>query len=308
MNTTDPRLLNLSYSGLLDAHACPRKFQLKRLNATRDSEESAEASITFAFGHVVGEGIQLVFENKTEQEVIWAMFLRWKPDLFADNPRQAKSFWLAVAAIQRFISLRNAGFLDEWELVYYDGKPAVELSFAIHLPNGYRYRGFVDAVLRNKISGEVMILECKTSSATNLNPAQYKNSAQAIGYSIVLDSLFPELSSYEVLYLVYLTKKLEYESLPFTKSYLQRALWIQELLLDVEILTLYESKEVYPMRGESCYNYYQECEFLQTCSLSTALLSRAETAEDVEARINKEAEYQIVVTIEDLIKAQLQKV
>lgn len=303
----DKRLLNLSYSSRLDLHSCPRRFQLSRLSATRDNAEDAEASVTFAFGHVVGQGIQHCFEERTETEVFWQMFLMWKPDLFATNERQKKSFWLAVAAIQQFRSLRAGGYLNEWELVYHDGEPACELSFAINLPNSYRYRGFVDAVLQHKTDGRIMVLEVKTSSATNLNPASYKNSAQAVGYSVVLDHLFPDLSSYEVLYLVYLTKSLKFEPLPFSKSYLQRALWIQELLLDCELLTLYEKTGVYPMHGESCLPFYRECEYLQTCTLSTEYLTSPMTEEQEAALAQKESEYQINVTIEDLIKAQLRK-
>lgn len=303
----DSRLLNISYSGLLELHSCPRKFQLKKLNATVEQEEEVNASITYAFGHVVGYGIQLVLESKSEPEIFWQCFLMWEPDLFAENQKQKKSFWLAMAAIEQFISLRNNGFLEGWELVYYNGKPAVELSFCINLPNGFRYRGFVDAVLQHKITGQVMVLECKTSSATNLNPAQYKNSAQAVGYSVVLDSLFPELSAYEVMYLVYTTKNMQWNPLPFNKSYLQRALWIQELILDCEMITLYEKAQVYPMHGESCFDYYSECYYLQTCTLSTDLLSKPETEEQIAAREKKESEYQITVSVEDLIRSQLAK-
>lgn len=302
----DPRILNLSYSSLLTLHSCPRKFQLYKLGHTVDTED-AEDSITFAFGHVVGHGIQLVFENYSEDEIIWKLFLEWKPELFALDEKRQKSFWLAISAIQQFISLKANGFLDEWELVYHEGKPATELSFCINLPNGFRYRGFVDAVLQNKTSEKIMVLECKTSSATNLNPAQYKNSAQAIGYSIVLDNLFPDLSSYEVLYLVYLTKAKKYEPLPFDKSYLQRALWIQELLLDMEIILLYENSGVYPMHGESCLEFYRECMYLQTCTLSTPLLIKQETEEEIKKREEKESEYQITVSVEDLIRNQLSK-
>ena len=303
----DPRLQNLSYSGLLTFHTCPRLFQLEKLNAQVDAEEDYEASVTFAFGHVVGLGIQLHFEGFSEDQIYWRLFLHWAPDLQATNEKQKKSFWLALGAIRNFLSMRAHGYLSEWELVYQDSKPATELSFVITLPNGFRYRGFVDGVLRHKVTGEIMVLEVKTTSATNLNPAQYKNSAQAVGYSVVLDHLFPELSSYEVLYLVYCTKSLEYTSLPFTKSYLQRALWIQELLLDVELITLYESRGVYPMHGESCLQYYRECKFLQTCTMSTSLLTSPETPESVEKRLQKESEYQIQVTVEELIQAQLRK-
>jgi hypothetical protein len=303
----DKRILNLSYSSRLDLHSCPRRFQLHKLNATPDSEDSLESSVTFAYGHLVGLGIQLHLEGKTESEILWQLFLFWKPDLYADNPKQNKSFWLAVAAVQQFVSLRFNGFLSDWELVYHEDKPACELSFAVILPNGFRYRGFVDAVLRNKVDGRIMVLEVKTSSATNLNQASYKNSAQAVGYSVVLDHLFPELSSYEVMYLVYLSKAMSYEQLPFRKSYLQRALWIQELLLDCELITLYEGAGVYPMHGESCLPFFRECEYLQTCTLSTARLTKPLSAEEELELDKREAEYQIVVGVEDLIKSQLAK-
>ena len=151
------------------------------------------------------------------------------------------------------------------------------------------------------------MLEVKTTSATNLNPAQYKNSAQGIGYSVVLDHMFPTLSSYEVLYLVYTTKNFQWNPLPFQKSYLQRAQWIQELILDCEVLAMYEQAGVYPMRGESCYDYYRECQYLQTCTLNTAYLTTTLTAEEEQKYLEKESQYQVRVTVQDLITAQLGK-
>lgn len=303
----DIRLQNLSYSGNLTLHACPRLFQLHRLNAEADTQEDYESSVTFAFGHCVGLGIQLAFQEKSIDQTVWEMFLFWEPDLFAENQKQVKSFWHAVSAVQTLYSLRSNGFLQDWELVYHDNKPAVELGFCINLPDNFRYRGFADAVLRNKVSGKVMVLEVKTTSATNLNPATYKNSSQAIGYSIVLDYLFPDLSSYEVLYLVYLSKSFRYEPLQFTKSYLQRALWIQELLLDVEAIKLYESCGVYPMHGENCVQYYRDCKYLQSCTLSTEYLTKPLSAEQEAKYLEKEKDYAIQVDISTLIQAQIDK-
>ena len=303
----DTRLKQLSYSSRLTLHNCPRKFQLDKLQAPQHDDDSNKSSVTFAFGHIVGYGIQLAFENKTEEEIIWAMFLMWEPDLFADNPKQAKSFWEGIQAVQKLLSMRDVGFLEDWELVYIDDKPACELSFIISLPNDFKYRGFVDAVLRNKENGEIMVLEVKTTGMSNINAATYKNSAQAIGYSVVLDHLFPELSSYEVLYLVYKTKQREYETLPFTKSYLQRALWIRELLLDIEIIQLYEAAEIYPMHGESCFNFFRECEYIYTCTLSTDKLTDAITPEQEQKILDTHETFQINIGIHDLIKTQLRK-
>ena len=231
------------------------------------------------------------------------MFLGWHtPSLFDEDEKLNKSLWTAILAIQRFALIRDA-VLKDYELVYHEGKPACELSFSILLPDGFRLRGFVDAVLRHRITGEILVLECKTTGSATVNPATYKNSAQAIGYSVVLDHLYPELSSYKVLYLVYTTKQGEYIPLPFTKTFLQRALWIRELLLDIETIKMYAEAEIFPMRGESCYSFFRECEYLQTCQLSTEYLTKPCTPEQEDR-----TEYQVVITLADLLTSQLSKV
>ena len=303
----DTRLKQLSYSSLLTLHSCPRKYQLDRLQAPKGDDDKNKSSVTFAFGHVVGLGIQLAFESKSEEEIIWQMFLMWDVDIHEDNPKQNKSFWEAIVAVQKIIAMRESGFLNDWQLAYHEGKPCCELSFLIHLPNGFRYRGFVDAVLQNQLTGEIMVLEVKTTSMSAVNSATYRNSAQAIGYSVILDHLFPELSSYEVLYLVYKTKSREYDTLPFTKSYLQRALWIRELLLDIDMIELYEEADIYPMHGESCYNFYRECEYIYTCTLSTGKLTESITPEQEQKILEAHETYQIKITLDDLIQSQLRK-
>jgi hypothetical protein len=303
----DIRLQHLSYSSLLTLHTCPRKFQLDKLNAEKESFDlDGSQSLTFAYGHAVGTGIQLLLQRTLMDEVIWQTFLNWNVDLALDNPKQKKSFYLAVIALMKFEGIA-AAYLKDYDLVIHEGQPAVELSFSITLPDGFKYRGFVDAVLRHRETGEVVVLECKTSSATNINAAQYKNSSQAVGYSVVLDVIAPDVSSYRVFYLPYKTKSGEYELFTFPKSYLQRALWIQELLLDVELVKMYEGVGIYPMRGESCFSFYRECEYYNTCTLSNQFMTKVMTAEEEERFQEKEATYQIQLTLKDLIDAQLAK-
>jgi hypothetical protein len=59
------------------------------------------------------------------------------------------------------------------------------------------------------------------------------------------------------------------------------------------------------MHGESCYDYFSECQYLQTCTLATNLLTRAMTPEEDEKFEKKEQEWQLVVTVADLIESQL---
>jgi len=305
----DLRIKNLSYSSLLTLHACPRKYQLYKLQSKDLTvKEDVSSNVTFAYGHVVGEAIQDTLQDKSESEILMKLFLGWHADLLDSNTKQNKSIWTAIHAVNKFRFLRANGLLKDYELVYYDGKPAVEFSFSITFPDGFIYRGYVDAVLRHRITGEVVVLECKTTSATSVNPATYKNSAQAIGYSIVLDHLFPDLSSYKIYYLVYLTKTQEYEIYPFDKSYLQRALWIQELLLDIEIIKLYENTGVYPMHGESCLDFYKECEYMNICTLGTDKIAKPLTQKTVEKITEEHKTYQIQLSLSDLIESQLSKV
>lgn len=307
-STIDKRIRNLSYSSLLTLHSCPRKYQLYKLGSTTgEQQEDKPGSITFAYGHLVGTGIQELLEGKTLNQTILNAFANWSCDIFDENPKQNKSFWSGIHALRQFSHMRANGYLDGYELVYYDGKPACELSFAIELPDGFVYRGFVDAVLQHESTGEIIVLECKTTGLANVNPATYKNSAQAIGYSIVLDAMFPTLSSYKVLYLIYLSKQEEFIQLPFDKSYYQRALWIQELLLDIEMIKLYESQSIFPMHGESCYSFFRECEYYQVCTLSTKHLTNPLTAEQEEKMDEDLNAFQIRITLSDLINAQIAK-
>ena len=149
---SDPRIKLLSYSSLLKLHECPRSYQLYKLNATVEAEEDAEASLTYAYGHAVGTGIQLCFQGFSYEDTCFYLFCSWSVDLLAEDTKRKKSFFLALAAIKQFYFLRSNGYLSDWELVEYNGKPAVELSFAVSLPNDYCYRGSVDVVLRNKIT------------------------------------------------------------------------------------------------------------------------------------------------------------
>lgn len=306
----------LSYSSLLTLHSCPRKFQLYKLQVG-GAEDSESDSLTFAFGHLVGDGIQLALKGLTEDQVVWKLFLSWKPDLLSNNEKQKKSFFLGIFAVQKFILTLESSLLYGYDLVYIpytdsengkeSVKPACELSFKILFPDGFEFRGHVDAVLQHKTTKKILVLEVKTTSSASINIAQYKNSAQAVGYSVVLDHIFPELSSYDVLYLPYKTKTLEYEPLLFTKSYLQRALWIQELLLDIETIRLYETTGVFPMRGESCFQWYRECEYFTVCTLKTEYLTQPPQKES-EKEPKKEPVYDYTLHIKDLISSQLSRV
>ncbi|MAP95941.1 MAG: hypothetical protein CMK07_13625 [Ponticaulis sp.] len=305
----DPRIKLLSHSSRNLLHACPRKYELYKLKSnsvSTDPEREQESEVTLNFGSVVGVGIQSVIEGKSFDRAVLDCFLEWEIDLDAATERQNKSYYRAIYAVKKFYDLYTLGAISDYELVYYKGKPACELSFNIILPNGYRYRGFLDVVLRHKETGEIIVLELKTSSGI-AQPAMFQNSGQAIGYSVVLDELFPELSSYSVYYLVYETRSYEYKPMHFMKSLSKRAQWLSEMLLDIEKLELYHKSDLFPMHGESCYSFGRPCEYLGICEHSNLQLTKPYT-NLVEAYVKEdEGKYQFNVDFETLIERQLEK-
>ena len=299
----DPRILNLSYSSLLALHTCPRKFELDKKQTKYKTEDDDKTTLTFAFGHLIGDGIARIFVGESWERIVFQAFLDWPVDLFAEDAKADKSFWSGLLALKKFHYMRESGFLSNYQVLYYQGKPAVELSFKVSFPDGFMVRGFVDVVLQEIYTGEIVVIECKSTGMTTINPATYKNSAQGIGYSVVLDVVAPETSSYQVYYLVYKTKGQEFEILPFTKTYLQRALWIKEILLDIEMLKLYAAPDsLFPMHGESCVQFFRDCKYLNTCQLSTDYLTSPPTYTDLDTK-----EYEINLSLLDLIDAQLKK-
>lgn len=306
-NLIPPKLLNTSYSSLQTLHRCPRKFFLERLKPNRDRENNA----TLAFGHAVGEGIQSVLSGDGWNRTLIRMFLAWDVDIFDDlEDKDGKTFWFAVNAVEKFIQIRDT-VLGEYEIARWtnpssgEEEPAVELGFRITTPDGFKYRGFVDVVLRHKATGEFLVLELKTTKSRTPNEATYKNSGQALGYSIVLDSVAPGYSKYHVLYLVYSSVAREYTPMPFTKNYLQRAEWIHSFMLDVEIIKLYHQNQLWPKNGDSCFAFFRPCEFYQSCGMSDAVL----VPESVRMQEPKpEAKMiSIELTLMDLINSQLDR-
>jgi hypothetical protein len=315
-NPLDYRLRNLSYSASLKLHACPRKFQLDRLNSKGEDEDlTGMRAVTFAFGHAVGDGIQALVKGTPLDEVLFDTFVKWPVDLFVTDTVKKKDLYYAMAAIVAFESTYTAqsSDLSEYDLYYYTDSegiehPALELAFVIELPDGFLYRGKADVVLAHKETRELLVLEVKTDGSREVNPAKYKNSAQALGYSVVLDAIAPNYSSYTVMYVVYATIGMGFQYFDFLKTRYMRASWITQIVLDVEAIKMYEQVDSYPMYGESCFDWNRTCAYYNLCTLSTENLIKPLTEKGLLNLVEKNKEYYIRLTLADLIDSQLDSV
>jgi hypothetical protein len=257
----------LSYSTRLTLHGCPRRFILDKVTAKPEEQDD---NPDFLFGHSVAAGVQSFIAFGDKDRALLDAFLAWNGSLETEKEKSKKSIWFALAAVIQFCTISH-GILNGWEVAMINEKPAVELSFAINLENGWRYLGHIVLVLVNSSTGQMMVLELKTTSFNSVNEATYKNSDQAIGYSIVLDSLARRLGldsrNYTVLYLVYMTGNQTFEPLPFIKTGAARAVWLHDLLVDCSIGDTYRQQNHFPMRGESCFSFFRQCEYFGTCDL-----------------------------------------
>ena len=272
----------LSHSSIETLHSCPRKFEIYRMNYA----PKEKGTIDTAFGHAVGVGVQELLISKSANETlpalrdantsllteyqnaVWKMFLSWEVDIDEVKPKSKKSFHTACLAVEKYQQQLLPLLTEEWGLAYFQGKPAVELGFIIKLPNDYYYRGYVDAVLVNKKEKRFRVLELKTTGLSVVDIAQYKNSFQGVGYGVILDKLAASMdysADYYVDYLVYKTVGQEFITFPFLKTNYQRAKWLSQLLVETETIDLYLQKELFPTHGESCYNFYRQCQYFGIC-------------------------------------------
>jgi len=268
-----------SFSKLTLLHECPRKYELEGLRASSRDEaaERTQTNVDFAFGHAVGSGIQTYGATGNLVAAQFAAFLAWKMPWDAEKTDKSgkpvgKSLALALYAVEKFQEFRRLE-LGEYDVLRLpDGRPATELSFAVDTQNGFFHFGHIDTVLQHRTTKRLAVWEGKTSGKDSVTDADFANSYQALGYSVVLDAISEQLGlpgqEYEVLYITYSSKSREFMILPFTKNRSQRAEWLQDLLLNHAMIKQYRELNFFPKRGNSCINQWgRQCQWFGNCQM-----------------------------------------
>jgi hypothetical protein len=140
------------------------------------------------------------------------------------------------------------------------------------------------------------------------NEAEFKNSSQGLGYSVIVDAIAARLGvvspdSYEIIYGIYKTTAFEWEIMKFTKSFTQRALWIRDILLDMKRIADYSEADYWPLYGEHCFSYFRACEYFDVCNMSDSVL----LDDQPKLIAEEEGKYEFKFTLAELITAQLEK-
>lgn len=291
-----------SYSQLTELHRCPRKFQLMKQQAdVQSSLDAVEENLNFAFGHAVGAGIQSWLATKNMDAALFNCFMAWNAGFDERDRYGSKSIWEAHMAVEKFIPFAMEELADYEILTLANGKPAIEIAFSIHAERGNKHYGHMDIGLRNIRTGKVAVGECKTTKYKEAEEAFYANSGQGVSYSTMLETLYPGITEYEVLYLVYSSSARKWQLMPFTKSVKHKVEWIKDLLLDHSLIETYERIHFYPKRGEACYDFGRRCQYYGECNLVSDVplprLPEEDEAENVD----------YILKLEDIITVQRQR-
>lgn len=276
----------LSFSRLNTLHTCARKFQLAELLNLKQFTPSAHT----AFGHAFAAGAQeylaarsrgMCTEDARALAFVCAVAAWDMENLWARDKGGSKCIERALLGVDRFIATEAEQLLEHYEVAQFADRQAVELFFFLRLPNGYSFQGHIDLVLRNRETGELVVLEIKTEGGA-FNIAKWSNSAQALGYNCILNAhgmITGAQAAYHVLYLHFDTVNLDFTLAPFSKPLSVSSEWLTSLLLEVQMLELYKEYGVYPKDGNACFEWKRNCEFYGTCDLTSMQhMGRGESA------------------------------
>ena len=289
--------IRLSHSTLELLHSCERKFQLDKLLITDVEKEETEHTV---FGTAFGVGVATYLVTQDATRALFEAWLAYFPELETDKKNMVRCTAALEVAFPRLDTI-----LMEYEIVSFKEKPAVELSFRLNINSDYYFVGYVDAILRHRYTGLHVVLEVKSTGLAlhDLSPL-YKNSGQALGYSIALDRITgEEQSSYGVLYLVAQLGKdfvPKVQIFEWTKSLTDRLNWFLTLGLDVRHLEEMAELNVYPKRGSSCLMFNRPCKHFGTCDLHS-LDRYKEITEDLIA-------YEFVYNLDDLVQEHIKRI
>lgn len=292
-----PQGVRLSHSTMELIHTCERKFQLEKLLVTgKERDETADTT----FGSAYGAAVQHYFVHQDKEQAIFELFMTFNWDIESEKKSLVKCINALEVSFPRVEQL-----LEEYDVVYFENKPATELSFCLLTDKPYYFVGYLDLVLRHKYTGKYIALDVKTTGLNLeiLDPV-YENSAQLVGYSIVVDAIAgEEQAEYDVMYFVcqvgqgYAPKV---QVLTYTKTLLDRLNWFLSLGMDIEKLERMKELNFYPMRGSKCLTYNRPCKYFHVCQFHSLDIPKPEEPD--------ENEYQFIYNLQDLIDNHVERI
>lgn len=316
-----PSRIRLATNSHLLLLRCEREFQLIELLQGAEAEDDysfslAEESPILTFGHAWGEGVAEYIATGSLDAAIFKAWTSYYPHLEDEEKGRLEEFCFQGLKVAKD---KLDGIREDWEIPTFEGKPARELGFRININKRFYYESAIDAVLQHKREGHLGTLECKHTFhyLDDITP-MYKNTSQALVYSIVTDRIAKQLvGQYHLHYFIGQFTKSDGLHLPriqhhrWKKTLLDRLNFFVALGMDVQRLQMMMDTGIFPMRGHSCLRYNRPCQFFGTCHMRSG--DTPKTDEYIEkhksAHVKEvESRVQFVFELDDIVREHLEAV
>lgn len=273
---TEPtEFLSLSYSSLLLADSCMRKFEFNKLYPRRPRDSDAFAADV---GTALHHGYQNYLVTQDLEAATWALMQDYPYLQEYDQRFDDRSLEACIATLEEMTEETN---MTEWEVMNIkrpDGLivPAIEVPFALRLKGivlpdgrGVEYTGFMDAALRHRGHGAVRTMDIKTHRRTIADATpKYKYDSQQVPYGIVLEHLSGEpVTDFEVLYLDTFVDLVSprVQLYEFRKDSDDLQEWLVDTVLRVQRIQRAIEMDYFPRTDGGCLNWNRPCYFLEVC-------------------------------------------
>ena len=278
-------VISLSFSRVQTLYSCPRKFLLRELK----QRQPEAPSVHLAYGSAFGAGLAELFRTQDVARACVVALSHWDYDGWESKFVRNKSFWECCHTLALFQKNLMPRFNEDWELAYFNGKPAVELIFYIRVSETYDYQGHIDIILRHKETGQLAVVECKTASSPQTT-AKWENSEQALGYYFVMRSLQEQQGVEVAPETIYITSEVGkwadpevdwgFKIFRFEQSEYSEHEFSGGLYAAMHMLDFFIEHDFFPKRGSACSAYGRTCEYFGTCDFAMMDSSDAINASD----------------------------
>lgn len=272
----------LSYSAIQSFLSCPRKLILTKWNT--DVERNRFGSAATLIGEAFHEGIQSYFHYKTKltetearERALVVFLMRYPIKLKKAQGGNYGLYPMIDVLLRTFDFLYASGY----ELVYIDGKPAIEWNIETEIiwdklkwtkPS---LGGLIDLILRDPSTGELVVVDIKSTTwvktSDDIEP-MYALSLQTIEYArslVTLLGIDPDTTLLRVGYLVIalqgVNSEIHYRTFYKTKDDLDYyANVVKQVALYIDN---YYDKPQWAMRNSSnCKQFGGQCEYFELCT------------------------------------------
>ena len=287
MSAEPTEFLRISDSSLNTFETCARKFEFNKLYPRRPRDTDAFAADV---GTALHAGLQEFWTNQDEDKAVWAYMQKYPYALEYQQEKDDRSFFAGLSTLEemmvsntmyeyelaRIMRPATVAELEANPLVLQYETAAIEVPFEITLKGivlpdgrGVKYTGFIDAIMRNMVSGQYRTLDIKTHRRTIKDAsAKYQFAGQQVPYGIVVDHVAGQpVDAFDVLYLDCFVDLVEprVQMYPFLKTRDDMQEWLLDLVLEVQRIQKYMEMNHFPRTRGGCLSFNKPCYFFSLC-------------------------------------------